>query len=645
MDLQALYDLKERLEHAAIAGTGLLQEDFRLKRAVEALSPLAAASPVFGKIASASEALLSAPAEGRGKQLLDVLALVDAVAYTQGTADVPGELTPIEGGDGTYIQASYGQLHPLLTALTTTGGGRMEVVQSAWENHPEFFQDFRVLPVLIADLGDSYGELAELNAKILGQSGPGVLPLLKRGFDPAGKMEMARRVEAISAIQGAGATPWLREVLPAAKKDVRAAVITALGSDPDNIPLLLDLAKTERNGGNRDAVLKALVKQDGDIVRAFWVEELERYPTSALFLHNTDTEWAGELAASHLRARLEKMLEKPDRITGEDFENFSRWCQIVRTKATPALLDFWRWADEHMEEFDGMRNEKGNSVFAGVKLTDTLRDCLRLTDSAPLREFCLGLFDQKPNMTRYLLISFHAALLTRPAVEVYEKYAPYILTKKPLLDAERKKTLNTVLLRALGETWWYPQEGRYVLYGGQPLAEPLDQRWILRLIGAVYTDVPKTRHTAPFSYYWEDDICEFDQTLMRLVNPAVEEYRKPLALYLRKRLEETGQPFTYSRWLLEAGGSPKGLLGKAIKAMKKGKYPYLNHVWGLLNEAGKTLPAGEVADLCQEVLDTERFLPTSNELFLAKKALPWTIEQLRAGKPFPEWDEWWEMRK
>lgn len=40
MDLQALYDLKERLEHAAIAGTGLLQEDFRLKRAVETLAPL-----------------------------------------------------------------------------------------------------------------------------------------------------------------------------------------------------------------------------------------------------------------------------------------------------------------------------------------------------------------------------------------------------------------------------------------------------------------------------------------------------------------------------------------------------------------------------------------------------------------------------
>ena len=35
MNLQPLFDLKERLEHTAVAGTGLLDEDFRLKRARE----------------------------------------------------------------------------------------------------------------------------------------------------------------------------------------------------------------------------------------------------------------------------------------------------------------------------------------------------------------------------------------------------------------------------------------------------------------------------------------------------------------------------------------------------------------------------------------------------------------------------------
>lgn len=43
-------------------------------------------------------------------------------------------------------------------------------------------------------------------------------------FDPAGKKDMARRVEVIAALEGTTATPWLREILPQAKKDVRTAI-------------------------------------------------------------------------------------------------------------------------------------------------------------------------------------------------------------------------------------------------------------------------------------------------------------------------------------------------------------------------------------------------------------------------------------
>ena len=72
--LQPLYDVKERLEAAAIAGTGLLGEDFRLQRAAENIKPLAASSPVFGKISAGLDKLLTAPAEERAGLLLDILA-------------------------------------------------------------------------------------------------------------------------------------------------------------------------------------------------------------------------------------------------------------------------------------------------------------------------------------------------------------------------------------------------------------------------------------------------------------------------------------------------------------------------------------------------------------------------------------------
>ena len=50
MELQALYDLQERLEAAAAAGVRLAGEDFRLKRAVDSIAPLADASPVIKKL-------------------------------------------------------------------------------------------------------------------------------------------------------------------------------------------------------------------------------------------------------------------------------------------------------------------------------------------------------------------------------------------------------------------------------------------------------------------------------------------------------------------------------------------------------------------------------------------------------------------
>ena len=146
MNLQALYDLKERLEHVAIAGTSLLQEDFRLRRAVEALGPLAKANPVFAKIGAGTVALLNAPEAERSTKLLDVLSLVDAVVYTQGTTNFSGEMIPPEQGAGRYVQAPYGELQPLLTALKGSGSGRTALIRECWIQHPDYFADFRILP-------------------------------------------------------------------------------------------------------------------------------------------------------------------------------------------------------------------------------------------------------------------------------------------------------------------------------------------------------------------------------------------------------------------------------------------------------------------------------------------------------------------
>ena len=130
-----------------------------------------------------------------------------------------------------------------------------------------------------------------------------------------------------------------------------------------------------------------------------------------------------------------------------------------------------------------------------------------------------------------------------------------------------------------------------------------------------------------------DEVNGFDKALMELANPGDPEQCAQIIPYLRKRMAEAGGWNSLSRYLLQFGGSPKGVLGEA---MKKGKPVYVYYVWDLLNEASKVLPAGEVAELCREVLDAKWIRPQGREAGMAELTLPWTIEQLKAGKPFPD---------
>ena len=182
--------------------------------------------------------------------------------------------------------------------------------------------------------------------------------------------------------------------------------------------------------------------------------------------------------------------------------------------------------------------------------------------------------------------------------------------------------------------------GQYRVYGGLSTAEPLDIRWIERLTRAVCTDVPRRAGASHFAYYWED-VPEFDRTLMRLVNQSDGRCRELMIPYLRKRLDETGLPYHYSRWLLQLGGSPRGLFGKAMA-----KNPSANHlyvVWQLMHEASQALPPEEVIALLEEFLEAKAGRKQAWAKF--QKAIPWTVERLRAGEPFPEWDSWEKIDK
>ncbi len=638
--LQPLYDVKARLEAAAIAGTGLLGEDFRLQRAAENMKPLAAASPVFGRISKSLDALLAAPEADRAGLLLDALALVDAVAYTQGRSGMEGSLTPLAAAGGGYVQIPYGQLQPILTALTTTGGGRVEIVKSAWEDHPEFFADYRLLPAVTAGLGDGYGEMADLNASILKSLGPAVLPALKRDFDPAGKREMARRVEVIAAVEGD--MEWLKDTLPLAKGDVRAEVIRALGGSQENAGLLLELAQKER-GKSREAALEALAKLDGAKVEAFWRTELEKNGASVDFLQAARTDWAGELVAQGLIARLEDFIARGERVETKERNELGSWLAAMPGKTGPAAVSFWRWTDERLDAIAGLKNNIGQPLGFEENLSNILLYSLGLEDGWRLAPMCTGLWERDRNRPRYLPHAFMAAFLTKPPEEVYDRFSPYLYTKKPIVGAAEKATQNASLLRGLFRLRWMGDG--YVLYGGQTFVrtdKALDPRWIGRLTQAVWKNVGGNGQAQHMPYLAGEKVDAFDLGLYNLANPTDPEACAAVVPYFRERMVETGCWYAYSQFLLRFGASPAPQLKESL--CKHGaRVTYLYNIWSFCSGAAEKVSKEDAAVMLDAFLTSGKV--RKEDLPRAAEAIPYTIELLRAGQPFPAWEVWMAVGK
>lgn len=297
MDITPIYELKTRLRAAAIAGTNLLSEDFRLKKAAENFAPLTASSPVFAKINEMTGKLTK---NGSPEELLDTITLVDAVITTLGVCGgVSEDFEPLEisGNSSAVVNAPYSQLSAIIDALTTSGSGNFNTIITARKETPELFNDYRVKPALIKGLGASYGELADTAANILKGMGKEIIPLVKKDFDPKGKKEMVRRLNVIEEVCGAEENDFYLEQLENAEKDVRKALIFALRHDEKNIDKLIELTKTEK-GKLKTAALAALASFDNGIIVDFFEEYAKKKPVDVLkIISRKSSKWTSELTA------------------------------------------------------------------------------------------------------------------------------------------------------------------------------------------------------------------------------------------------------------------------------------------------------------------------------------------------------------
>ena len=450
MNLQTLLDLKKQLDRLAIAGTSLLADDFRLPKSLEALAPLAAASPVFAKISEGLKNLLEAPPENRNFILLDLLALVNAVVYTQGSFGCVGEITEQKIEPGQYLELSYTKLKEILDPITGKGSGRFVPIQELWNNCPEYFADYRVISRLINALDENYAELGTLYVKILhhqlkeGNFNP---KLLEENFDPEGKRSMIRRVQLLA--YATEEQNWLLEQLPKAKKGVKEAILLALGKHNANLSILLDLANTEK-GKNYQAVLRALAHIDTYQTKTLWEKEFEKDPLATIqLLVGSTAPLAIELASQFLLEIMQNLANEQKQ--EKAINAFPHCLEAMIGKWNAESINVWSQAAQYAKHIYRTPSNCGATT---TMLASALAKSLVVNPCDEAKATAQYLAEQYP---AFLCAGFLADALTLSSEELYDKYANKIVHKSLIRwETKDKKAIRLQITAAI--SWIYHSE-------------------------------------------------------------------------------------------------------------------------------------------------------------------------------------------
>lgn len=523
MNTEPIYELRERLRAAAMAGTNLLSEDFRLKRAYEAFKPLEAASPVFAKVGQLTAKLTAPDCQNPQGALLDAITLTDAVICTLGTVDAAGEVDYTGTIDADMnagsliVNAPYSTLKELLEALTTSGSGHYGYVCEVHEHHPELFRDYRVKHTLVQALGASYSELAEdVERWLIEDDDRTILPALYKNFDPKGKKEMVRRIRVIGALAGAGANDFYIKMLGDAQKEVRTELIKALRYEPGNVSLLFDLSKTEK-GKNRDKVYEMLAAAQDERAKDFYQELARKKPDNALkYLRNTTAEWAAELVADVAEALIEKLDTAASAPDKEKQELLGRLRAVVRAlfgKGGTRICECYRKLLAQKEKINALlretwkepKNSYEKDVLLygalmppqfwyrtkGVDIEATLGKFLHhsviVNPDPALQALALELYQNGNSGKTNAKFLSAAATVKLSGEENCVDWLERQTAEKVLLVTKRSRERLMAVIEALNYIMWDRNEERYHLYGSYVDCDPEDLhagRWN----GLVYED-------------------------------------------------------------------------------------------------------------------------------------------------------------
>lgn len=535
MNIAPIYELKSRLRAAAIAGTNLLSEDFRLKKAAEGFAPLAAASPVFAKINEMTNALL---ADNSPANLLDTITLVDSVITTLGTLDVKDEIEdlPLFEFDAEIKDIPCSKLKSLIDALTTPGSGKYEIVRDAWDNNPELFNDYRVAEPVVKALGAKYSETADLAEKIVDRIGSRILPLLKKGFDPKGGSEMMRRFNFIEDFGGASENEFYLTHLDSSEKLMRRRLIYALRFNAENLDKLIELSKTEK-GLVKQAALASIINIDSPEAEKYIREyaQKKRYEIFILIRYGS-SRWTSVLTAELMEKLLTDnfgypypLSHAPNKTAGKNKAAWMDCIYALMGKFGPEVEKIYR-------EFIQTQNFDPDIINRELpvwQLDRVLGESIIQTDDDGLKKLAIELNTQSIMKGRYPLSEVFARLTSEEdCLPWLKEKLDGIPTDKELRDSSLLKPLESV----------YLHKGEYVISGQLYADNELIDKCI-RNYGKVRQPISTKIIDLILTYYkgenvdmknWAKHGPYFERVIYQFINPDDKEMCKRISDYIQK---------------------------------------------------------------------------------------------------------------
>ena len=476
MSLALLSQLFDETRRLAIAGSVVAPGDFRLKKLAPQLAQVGQKAPVFAKLGEAAKAVVESDEHTAAPMLLNLSTLINAVLYTQGETGLDGPLEPIATIDfgSVETQASARMLKPLLEALTSKGSGRLELITEAQERGA--FRDLRLIQPALAALDDVYPEIAAFVAEnVLPQYGRTILPTLLADLDLKGKGGAVRRMNLIARLDPEGSRPLFLKALEEGSADMRVAAIEALGTSPEDLPLLLEQARAKAQAVRKAAMTGLARSTEPEAIELLHKAlEGKDYSMALHAARQTRNPAVVALIIEQIRTSLDELLAgtitdtKIGNSTSQRVQEFlNSLHQNLSDPVEALLLQIWRQRAE-------LARIKGPP--ANESLLDEVATLMANGTPKVRQELAASHADALPRYFDSVVLAAQAVLT--PA-DFYTQFSPYLRlapkTKARSNEAAKKEVLIAVLSHRTSR-----HSNPYYSYGNikQEPRQALDSRWL-----------------------------------------------------------------------------------------------------------------------------------------------------------------------